>query len=43
MNKIRIILAWLVLASMALAISGCSLINALVNAGIAYGIYKITN
>jgi hypothetical protein len=43
MNKIRLILTWLILVSMALATSGCSLIHALLNAGIAYGIYKVSN
>lgn len=40
MNKKQLILAWVILVSMVLVTSGCALVNTLINAGIAYGIYK---
>ncbi|MGD9015600.1 MAG: hypothetical protein PVI33_06230 [Candidatus Omnitrophota bacterium] len=42
MNKIRLVTTWLALVSMALFLSGCSLLNTLVSAGITYGIYQAT-
>jgi len=42
MNKTRLVVAWLVLVSMTLFTSGCSLLNTLVSAGITYGIYQAT-
>jgi len=42
MNKKQLI-TWVILLFMALTVSGCSLLNMLVNAGIAYGLYEATN
>ncbi len=41
MNKRKIMVAWIVIL-LAIGSSGCSLLSAIVSAGITYGIYQAT-